>query len=81
MASWNEILEKFGKISSPYDSVRRDYIKQLSDYTGRNTIVYYSAWLQKSLEANGRFDFGINDNDKSGFMTCIHNLIKQKVLI
>lgn len=80
MASWNEILEKFGKMSSPYDSVRREYIKQLSDYTKRNTIVYYSAWLQKTFEANGKFDFGINDNDKSGFMTCIYKLDKTKGL-
>ena len=80
MASWNEILDKFGKMSSPYDTVRRQYIKELSEYTGRNTSVYYSAWLQKSLEANGRFDFGINDNDKTGFMTCIYQLDKAKGL-
>lgn len=80
MASWSEILDKFGKMSSPYDTVRRQYIKELSEYTGRNTIVYYSAWLQKSLEVNGRFDFGINDNDKTGFMTCIYQLDKAKGL-
>lgn len=60
--------------------VRREYLKQLSDYTGRNTILYYSAWLQKSLMANGTFDFGINDNDKTGFMTCIYQLDKTKGL-
>ena len=49
-------------------------------YTGRNTILYYSAWLQKSLMANGTFDFGINDNDKTGFMTCIYQLDKTKGL-
>ncbi len=49
MASWNEILDRFGHMPSQYDLVRREYLKQLSDYTGRNTILYYSAWLQKSL--------------------------------
>lgn len=80
MASWNEILDKFGHMPSQYDLVRRDYLRQLSDYTGRNTILYYSAWLQKSLLANGSFDFGINDNDKTGFMTCIYMLDKSKGL-
>lgn len=81
MASWNEILDKFGQMPSPYDAVRREYISRLSTYTGRNTILYYSAWLQKSLMANGSFDFGINDNDKTGFMTCIYKMDKKKVWI
>lgn len=80
MASWNEILDRFGHMPSQYDLVRREYLKQLSNYTGRNTILYYSAWLQKSLMANGTFDFGINDNDKTGFMTCIYQLDKTKGL-
>lgn len=80
MASWNEILDKFGQMPSPYDAVRREYISRLSTYTGRNTILYYSAWLQKSLMANGSFDFGINDNDKTGFMTCIYKMDKKKGL-
>lgn len=80
MASWNEILDRFGQMPSPYDAVRREYLCQLSAYTGRNTILYYSAWLQKSLTANGSFDFGINDNDKTGFMTCIYKMDKSKGL-
>lgn len=80
MASWNEILDRFGQMPSPYDAVRREYISRLSACTGRNTILYYSAWLQKSLMANGSFDFGINDNDKTGFMTCIYKMDKSKGL-
>ena len=80
MASWNEILDRFGQMPSPYDAVRREYISRLSVCTGRNTILYYSAWLQKSLMANGSFDFGINDNDKTGFMTCIYKMDKSKGL-
>lgn len=80
MASWNEILTRLGETPSPYDQIRREYVKQLSAKTGRNTIVYYSSWLQKSISAGGRFDFGINDYDKTGFMTCIHKLDKEKGL-
>lgn len=80
MASWNEILDRFGQMPSPYDAVRHEYISLLSANTGRNTILYYSAWLQKSLMANGSYDFGINDNDKTGFMTCIYKMDKTKGL-
>lgn len=76
MASWDEILEQVGNNGSSFDLIRRKYIKELSDYTNRNTIVYYSAWLQKALSANGRFDFGINDSDTTGYMTCIHGMNK-----
>lgn len=31
MASWNEILDRFGHMPSQYDLVRREYLKQLSN--------------------------------------------------
>lgn len=40
MASWNEILDRFGHMPSQYDLVRREYLKELSNYTDRNTILY-----------------------------------------
>lgn len=47
--------------------------------TGRNTIAYYSGWLQKS-ELNGYQGFSLNDSDKNGFMTTIHGLDRSKGL-
>ncbi len=44
--------------------------------TGRNTIAYYSGWLQKS----GAPDTAVNDKDKSGFMLTINKLDKLKGL-
>ncbi len=56
MAGWDDILKELGDTPSPSDLVRRKYIKQLSQYTKRNTIAYYSAFITKN---GGNID--IND--------------------
>ncbi|MBM6759835.1 SDH family Clp fold serine proteinase [Bacteroides mediterraneensis] len=80
MPTWDEILRNIGSTVNIFDSTRRKYIKDLSDYTGRNTIIYYSAFLQKGVLSRQGVDFGIHDADKTGFMTVIHNLDKTKGL-
>lgn len=79
MPDWNSLLNELNQINGqggPFDILRRKYLKQLSEMTGRNVIVYYSGWLQKSDIA----DNSINDNDKNGFMTTIHGLDRSKGL-
>jgi len=44
--------------------------------TGRNVIIYYSAWLQKPSIVG----LQVNDADKNGFMTVIHELDRSKGL-
>ena len=44
MASWDEVLKEVQGTNSQVDYIRRRYVKELSEYTGRNTIVYYSSW-------------------------------------
>ena len=80
MPTWDEILKEIGSSSSIIDVKRRKYIRELSEYTGRNTIVYYSGWLQKPVLAQQGVDFSINDNDKNGFMAVINKLDKTKGL-
>jgi len=86
MPNWKQLLEElktYPPPPNPFDAVRRKYLKQLHDVTGRNVIVYYSGWLEKEGLWNMRekvVDFGINDGDKTGFMTCIHNLDRNKGL-
>lgn len=80
MPTWDEILKNIGSTVNVFDSTRRKYIKDLSDYTGRNTIIYYSAFLQKGGLSKQGVDFGIHDADKTGFMTVVHNLDKTKGL-
>jgi ATP-dependent protease ClpP protease subunit len=76
MPSWHEILNEIAKSGSTHDVIRRRYIQELSDKTGRNTVIYYSGWLQKP----GMEGTEVNDNDKNGFMTVIHKMDRSKGL-
>ena len=78
MADWTDILKEIQaeKINNPLDTVRKKYIKELYDMTGRNVICYYSGFLD--IHTNP--DVSINDNDMSGFMTAIHGMDKSKGL-
>ncbi len=77
MPNWSSLLKEINQLGSPHDILRRKYVKSLSKYTGRNTICYYSGWLQKP-------DIGtllsVNDNDKNGLMTTINKLDVSKGL-
>lgn len=74
MAGWDEVLDEINRALSkgqnPFDIVRRRYLKALSDLTGRNTIAYYSGWLQKD-RAEG---IEIVDEDMTGFMNAIKGM-------
>lgn len=73
MANWKEILNEINESGSTHDIIRRKYLRLLQKKTGRNTIAYYSGWLQKrSPQLMG--DLAINDNDKNGFMTALSGL-------
>jgi len=82
MPNWNEVLTEIHQASqdnpklNPLDTVRRKYLKKVSDITNRNTIAYYSGWLQKPLAP----DTAVNDKDKSGFMLAINKLDRTKGL-
>jgi ATP-dependent protease ClpP protease subunit len=81
MPTWNEILSEVQEKSkssgkSVIDDVRREYLKRLSEKTGRNVIAYYSGYLNNP----GIMGTEINDLDKNGFMTVIHKLDKKKGL-
>lgn len=70
MAGWGEILKEINGASvSPLDSVRGKYLAELSQYTGRNVIAYYSGFLTKRSD-----NLDINDNDLNGFMNAIKDL-------
>lgn len=76
MPNWNQVMDEIVKASSHYDIIRRKYLADLSELTGRNTIIYYSGWLQKGNLAYSN----IGDDDKNGFMTTIHKLDRSKGL-
>jgi ATP-dependent protease ClpP protease subunit len=70
MPNWNQILNEVTAAGSTYDVIRRRYLAKLHEKTGRNIIAYYSGWLQKK-DVQG---VEINDEDKNGLMTVIHQL-------
>ncbi len=84
MPSWSgvlkEIAEEAGKgearMLQALETVRRKHLKNLSDYTGRNTIAYYSSWLTKK----DIMETDIGDEDMNGFMEVIHGLDRSKGL-
>ena len=51
-------------------------VKDLSNLTGRNTILYFSAFMHKPPQA----DANITDKDINAFMENVHNLDKKKGL-
>ena len=80
MPDWNQISNELNDIDTAsinkYDTVRRRYLKNLYELTNRNVIIYYSGWLQKPDIAGTE----INDEDKNGFMTALHQLDHNKGL-
>lgn len=75
MPNWKSLLDEIKAAGSTYDSIRRKYIGKLYNLTKRNTIVYYSGWLSSAAGISS-INYGINDNDKNGFMSAIHGLDK-----
>jgi ATP-dependent protease ClpP protease subunit len=78
MPNWKEVLQEINEAhtknlnSNPLDWVRRKYLKELSNYTHRNVIAFYSGFLQKPDARDG----SISDKDVSGFMLNINKLDK-----
>lgn len=84
MSNWNQILQEINDeavrnslaAQHAVDTIRRKYLRSLSDHTSRNTIAYYSGFLSKP----GILGIEINDEDKNGLMMAIHGLDRQKGL-
>lgn len=76
MPNWKEILDEINAAGSTHDVIRRKYLTNLYDVTGRNVIIYYSGWLQKP----GLPGTEVDDNDKNGFMNAIYGLDSSKGL-
>ena len=47
MPNWNQLLDEINAAGGMHDVIRRRYLKEVSEITGRNVIIYYADWLQK----------------------------------
>lgn len=78
MPNWTQVLEEIQKTNSDLqrqsvaavDMVRRQYLENLYNLTGRNVIAYYSGWLTNPNAPGG----DVNDEDKGAFMMAIHGM-------
>lgn len=70
----NEIISSNGNRAS----VLNKYIKDLSEITGRNVVVYYSGFLQQQKAGSNLVS--INDADMNGFMSVFYGLDYSKGL-
>lgn len=81
MPNWGELLQEVQQAGNAHDQVRRKYLRRLSKRTGRNTILYYSGWLDKPIiYPQHPQPFTVNDTDKNGFMSAIHGMDRKKGL-
>lgn len=80
MPTWSEILtelrvENARGNTSAFDSVRRKYLLKLSKFTGRNVILYASAFTQKGGAPEL---LSVTEEDVQGMMEVSHGLDKTK---
>lgn len=81
MPNWTSLLFELQRAGSPHDVIRRKYLRELHELTGRNTIIYYSGWLQKAgIVDQYPEPFTVNDQDKHAFMATIQGMDKAKGL-
>lgn len=63
MPIWSEILAELARTQeqgrlADFDGVRRKYLGQLHQHSGRNVILYASGWLQKSVAPTALVSIG-----------------------
>lgn len=81
MPDWDYLTNEIKRNKNIYDNLRLKYLKELFSVTGRNIIIYYSAWLQKPTDnAKVVYLLSINDTDKAAFMNAIHGMDRTKGL-
>ncbi|MBM4175825.1 MAG: serine protease [Ignavibacteria bacterium] len=81
MPTWGKILaeiQKEIKNNNPaaFDTVRNKYLKELTEKTHRNTIIYAARWTTGDVPAN---IISITDEDLQAFMEAIHGLKGDKL--
>jgi len=60
---------------SPYDLIRRKYLRELASHTGRPVIVYASGWME-GRPVNDPSQVTVHSRDMMGFMEAVHSIPK-----
>ncbi len=79
MPSWSKILNEIDASANVQRTLvlkRQEYLRQISELTGRNTIAYYSGWLKYPSAPN----VSLNETDKNAFMEVVCGMDRKKGL-
>ena len=82
MPTWGEILKELnespGSAGLPdFDCVRRKYLRQLSNLTGRGVILYATAWFEPRPISPSRLQIGLPD--MQGLMEAVSNIREREL--
>ena len=83
MHTWGEILKELSATKNPqgtgpdFDTVRRKYLGELSQLTGRATILYSTAYLESRVIPPASLQISLAD--MQGFMEAVSNIEEKKV--
>lgn len=73
MPNWGDVSKKLISQEDMLLHLQTEYLALMEQYTGRNVIAYYSAFMQKP----GLASTAINDNDKIAFMQMVSQIEKK----
>ncbi|MFU8802636.1 MAG: SDH family Clp fold serine proteinase [Bradymonadaceae bacterium] len=72
--------KKQKNVGTTHDTARRKCMAELSEFTGRNVIIYYSGWLQRNRVNLPPQAYLIDESDKTGFMSALRGMDKKRGL-
>ncbi len=90
MPTWGELLRELAGLKenaarnpssggpSPHDILRRQYLRELSEHTGRAVIVYATCWLEDRPDVRSD-ETSLVLGDKQGFMEAVSNVSESEL--
>ena len=77
MPGWDTVLDEIKAGQQSIDLVRRRYLRELHELTGRSTIAYYSGWLARPADTPNML---VGDDDMNALMATVHQVDKSQGL-
>lgn len=82
MPTWGGILNELNRPTNPagildFDGVRRKYLRQLNELTGRGVILYATAWFESRPISPSRLQIGLPD--MQGLMEAVSNIREREL--
>ena len=79
MPTWGEILNELNRTKNPagIDGVRRKYLRQLNELTGRGVILYATAWFESRPIPPSGLQIGLPD--MQGLMEAVSNIREREL--